>query len=127
VGTATVPPSRHPDYTRGMTIALPALAVALAAICVWLGVRVYNRRERWAKWGLGALIAVALVVYPLAWPHWQCLQPRRKPAQWGQPRGYSIYTPMEWLARHEMLPEWYLDYYVKQVGSYIRVRHGPNR
>jgi hypothetical protein len=33
-----------------MTILLPALAIAFAAVCVWLGVRFYNRRERWAKW-----------------------------------------------------------------------------
>jgi hypothetical protein len=40
-----------------MTIVLPALAIAFAAFCVWLAVRVYNRRERWAKWtALGLLI-----------------------------------------------------------------------
>jgi hypothetical protein len=31
-----------------MTILLPALATALAVFCVWLVVRVVNRRERWA-------------------------------------------------------------------------------
>ena len=42
-----------------MTITLPALAVAFAAFCVWLGVRVYNRRERWAKWTLlGTLVGL---------------------------------------------------------------------
>ena len=33
-----------------MTIILPALAVAFAAFCVWLTVRIVNRKERWAKW-----------------------------------------------------------------------------
>jgi hypothetical protein len=32
-----------------MTIVLPALSVAFAAFCVWLTVRIVNRRERWAK------------------------------------------------------------------------------
>jgi hypothetical protein len=37
-----------------MTILLPTLAVTVAAFCVWLLVRVINRRERWA-------IAVAIL------------------------------------------------------------------
>jgi hypothetical protein len=44
-----------------MTIILPALAVAFAAFCVWLAVRVYNRRERWAKWTLAAVLGVPLL------------------------------------------------------------------
>lgn len=47
-----------------MTILLPALAVALAAFCIWLTVRIANRRERWT-------ILVAVYVMPtilaLAW------------------------------------------------------------
>ena len=38
-----------------MTIILPALAATFAALCVRLTVRVVNRRERWAKWTLGAV------------------------------------------------------------------------
>jgi hypothetical protein len=41
-----------------MTIVLPALAVAFAAFCVWLGVRIVNRRERWAKWTLAAVVGL---------------------------------------------------------------------
>jgi hypothetical protein len=37
---------------------LVSLAVAYAALCVWLGVRIVNRRERWAKWTLAGVIAV---------------------------------------------------------------------
>jgi hypothetical protein len=43
-----------------MTILLSALAVTFAAFCVWLTLRVVNRRERWAKWMLA--IALALPV-----------------------------------------------------------------
>jgi len=48
-----------------MTIILPALAVAFAALCVWLGVRIFNRRERWAKWTLAVVIAMP-VLYVLS-------------------------------------------------------------
>jgi hypothetical protein len=46
------------------------LAVAFAAFCVWLGVRVYNRRERWAKWtavGICLVTAYVLSIGPAAW------------------------------------------------------------
>ncbi|HEY3965283.1 MAG TPA: hypothetical protein VGM05_12080 [Planctomycetaceae bacterium] len=46
-----------------MTIFLPALAVAFAAFCVWLTVRIVNRRERWAKWTLAATIFSIPVLY----------------------------------------------------------------
>ena len=46
-----------------MALALSIFGVAFAAFCVWLTVRIVNRRERWAKWTL----AVALIVgCPLA-------------------------------------------------------------
>jgi len=48
--------------TFRITILFQALAVACAAVCVWLGVRAYNRRERWAKWTL-ALAAGLPVLY----------------------------------------------------------------
>jgi type II secretion system protein G len=51
-----------------MSIVLPALAVAFAAFCVWLSVRICNRRERWAKWTLGAALVGMLIfaaIYPL--------------------------------------------------------------
>jgi hypothetical protein len=55
-----------------MTILLPALAIAFAAFCVWLTVRIVNRRERWAKWmALAAAIGIpALYVAsfgPVCW------------------------------------------------------------
>jgi 4-amino-4-deoxy-L-arabinose transferase-like glycosyltransferase len=39
-----------------MSIVLPALAVAFAASCVWLGVRIFNRQERWATWTLAVVL-----------------------------------------------------------------------
>ena len=45
-----------------MTIVLPALGVAFAAFCVWLGVRIVNRRERWA---IRTAVATFAVFLPL--------------------------------------------------------------
>lgn len=50
-----------------MTILFLALAVAFAAFCVWLTVRIINRRERWAKWtavGLAVVLAYPLGIGP---------------------------------------------------------------
>jgi hypothetical protein len=48
-----------------MTALLSTLAVAFAAFCVWLTVRIVNRRERWAKRTAVSLVVV-LVGYPLS-------------------------------------------------------------
>lgn len=37
---------------------LSILAVAFAALCVWLIVRIVNRRERWAKWALAGVVGL---------------------------------------------------------------------
>lgn len=44
-----------------MTILLPIVGVAFAAICVWLAVRIVNRRERWAKWTLAAVVGLPVL------------------------------------------------------------------
>jgi len=44
-----------------MPIVLSVLAVAFAALCVWLTVRIVNRRERWAKWTAVAAVGPALL------------------------------------------------------------------
>jgi hypothetical protein len=48
-----------------MKFLLPALAVAIAAFCVWLIARIVNRPERWAKWTAVGLLVV-LIGYPLS-------------------------------------------------------------
>jgi hypothetical protein len=45
-----------------LTTTLPALTVAFAAFCVWLVVRIVNRRERWAKQTLAVVVGL-LVLY----------------------------------------------------------------
>ncbi|HEY3965895.1 MAG TPA: hypothetical protein VGM05_15150 [Planctomycetaceae bacterium] len=44
-----------------MIALLPALAIAFTAFCVWLGVRIVNRHERWAKWALALVIVLPML------------------------------------------------------------------
>lgn len=46
-----------------MTILVPTLAVAFAALCVWLTVRIVNRKERWAKWALAAVVGLPVLYF----------------------------------------------------------------
>jgi len=55
--TTGLPDNLLAGYDPGMRIVLPALGVAFAALCIWLAVRIINRRERWARWTL-ALVGV---------------------------------------------------------------------
>jgi hypothetical protein len=45
----------------GMTTLFSGLAVAFVAVCIWLTVRIVNRREKWAKRMLAAVIAAPLL------------------------------------------------------------------
>jgi hypothetical protein len=51
-----------------MAIALLICGTAFAAFCVWLMVRIVNRKERWSKSGwvfwTTVIVAMLLVVYP---------------------------------------------------------------
>jgi hypothetical protein len=74
-----------------MTIFISALAVAFAALCVWLTVRIVNRRERWAK--RTALILAMVLAYLVSFG----------PACWISSRTNRgaelmdvIYQPMTW-------------------------------
>jgi len=44
-----------------MIILLPALGGVFAAFCVWLTVRIVNRREKWAKWTAVGLLGLPLL------------------------------------------------------------------
>ena len=43
-----------------MTHLLPIIAIVFAAFCIWLTVRIVNRRERWAKRTLAAVVGLPL-------------------------------------------------------------------
>jgi hypothetical protein len=56
-----------------MAVALSISGVAFAAVCVWLAVRIVNRRERWAKWTLAAVLVLPVLYVLSAGPAcWLC-------------------------------------------------------
>jgi hypothetical protein len=48
--------------TSDQVSVLVAFCVAFAAFCIWLTVRIVNRRERWAKWTLAATLCAAALI-----------------------------------------------------------------
>jgi hypothetical protein len=119
-----------------MEIILPALLVAFGAFCVWLGVRYFNRREKWAKrmlfWSI--LTGMALGVYGWAYvalldpnPHWDKTEtvylsgPAGEgryievPAEGARPvpkylqfgkAGEAIFAPAHWVDRQLRQTQW---------------------
>jgi hypothetical protein len=67
-----------------MAIALLIAGVAVAALCVWLTVRIVNRRERWAK--RTAISIALLVLYVGSW--------------------IPAASLASWLAARSLLPGW---------------------
>jgi len=49
------------DVDGILAVVLPALVVTFAALCVWLTVRIINRREQWAKWMLAAMLSLPVL------------------------------------------------------------------
>jgi hypothetical protein len=100
-----------------MTIVLPTLAVAFAALCVWLTVRIVNRRERWAKWTLATTVCVPMLYVlsfgPACWWFSESFGPK-----WGQEVNHkgrriqnlrvqvvpAAFAPVAWVARRGPQP-----------------------
>jgi hypothetical protein len=79
-----------------VTILLPALAVAFAAFCVWLTVRIVNRRERWAKWTLAVVIGLPVPYVASFGP--ACWLAKRSELTWSRRVAPRIYWPLGWMA-----------------------------
>ena len=75
-----------------MAILFPALGVASAAICVWLGMRIVNRRERWAK-RMAVALAALLLEYPLSIGPAHCLVWNANTA-WLRKTADVVYSPL---------------------------------
>jgi hypothetical protein len=70
---------------------LAVIAVTFTAFCVWLGVRIVNRRERWAKRTavvFAVLAAYSLGVWPALWISSRIAAPRT--------RILTAYRPLAW-------------------------------
>jgi len=76
-------------------LVLSILAVAFAAVCVWIVVRTANRRERWARRtaiGLAVVILYILLWGPACWIWHGTSAP-----DWLKISLDVIYYPMDWL------------------------------
>jgi hypothetical protein len=92
---------------------VPALVVAVAAFCIWLTVRIVNRRERWAKWTLAGVVGVPLLYVASVGPAaWVVNQPWRSARLlWAL---VAIYYPLDRIDRISPQPirdalDWYVD------------------
>ena len=88
------------------TVVLPALGVAFGAFCVWLTVRIVNRRERWAKWTLAGLILGLPVLYvgsfgPVCWA--MTASPVQLSADDLSATLPKVYLPIGWGMMHSRL------------------------
>jgi hypothetical protein len=106
-----------------MALALMIFGVVFGASCVWLTIRIINRRERWAKWTL-ATVVVLPVLYVLSFG----------PTCWVYSRVASeddaeewvttdfIYAPLLWVWRfHDGIICRTIDWYAN-VGAAIEVQ-----
>jgi hypothetical protein len=97
-----------------MEVALEIFGVAFAACCVWLGVRVYNRRERWAKRTLFVLTIAVPLLYFLSVGPAQWIISRKMLSQDAIAHVTMFYGPTDRFYRAAPQPikdviDWYLD------------------
>jgi|GEM_PF-3443515 len=55
------PTMRQSSASGSATLVLFIFGITSAAFCVWLTVRIINRRERWAKWMLAAIVGMPVL------------------------------------------------------------------
>src|SRR5258708_27441077 len=78
-----------------MGIELAVLGIAFAAVCVWLIVRIVNRRDRWAKWTLAAVVGLP-VLYLLSFGPACWISSRLQPTGEIVSTAYSPIIPVMW-------------------------------
>ena len=96
-----------------MTIILSILAVAFAAFCVWLMVRIVNRRERWAKWTAAVVVSMMLLYVPSVTPVSWFVNQESCPG-WVGDAATGLYYPVLWTSEFGPQPfqdamDWYAD------------------
>jgi hypothetical protein len=77
-----------------MAVALAIFGVTFAAFCVWLSVRIVNRRENWAK-RLAVVLVVVLAAYPLSWGPAISITARSRDSTHDAYR--EFYSPITWI------------------------------
>ena len=74
-------------------VIMSTLGVSFAALCVWLGVRIISRRERWAKWTLAIALALVLI-YPLSFTPFYWLASKFDTPMWVYSGLDLLYVPL---------------------------------
>lgn len=80
------------------------IAIAFAAFCVWLTVRIVNRRERWANWTLAAVVGVPVLYVASFGPAIWIASPRDSDISVGPSSMLAIYRPLGWIANETDSP-----------------------
>jgi hypothetical protein len=75
------------------SLALSIFGITFVAFCVWLTVRIINRRERWAKWTQAAVVGVPMLYVLSFGPAMWMLDRGILPAQSGSAVG-CVYYPI---------------------------------
>ncbi|HLJ12656.1 MAG TPA: hypothetical protein VKU82_15785 [Planctomycetaceae bacterium] len=102
-----------------MSISVPALVAAFSAFCIWLTVRIINRRERWAKWTLATVIIGLPVLYVASFGP-ACWLTKRDPMTFDR-IAPGFYWPIGWVSCRAPRPvRKAISWYAKLDGnSYI--------
>jgi len=103
----------HGEWRPAMTIIFSTLAAAFGAFCVWLTVRIVNRRERWAK--LTAVFVIVVLGYPLSYPAVLRVDAEVDAPNWAVDVMVSFYTPafIAIRAAPSEIGNWYFDYHMQ--------------
>jgi len=101
-----------------MTVVLAIFGVTFAAFCVWLVVRVINRRERWAK-RTAVILVVAPTLYVLSIGPFSWLATRKYLPERALSAAELLYGPVIWIGRDGPTPlkvavEWYVKPWEKE-------------
>jgi RsiW-degrading membrane proteinase PrsW (M82 family) len=104
-----------------MEILLAAVGIACAAFCVWLVVRIANRRERWAK-RMAVALVVLLAGYPLSIGPVFCLRIMIGDPQWAKDAYEFTYLPLLWALGQSpqsvvSAMDWYFELWARFVGE----------
>jgi len=77
-----------------MALAPSIIGITFAAFCLWLSVRIVNRRERWAKWTAAVVVLTVVVLYPLSLPWATSYLTLRDPSRKWRVHLVPIYAPL---------------------------------
>lgn len=91
-------------------IVLSIIGIVFAAVSVWLTVRIVNRREKWAKWTLAAVLLAPIVYYASCGPALYISLKAGEP-DWMEPVIVHGYAPVRWVTESsDTLRAWHLEY-----------------